>query len=194
MAKAKITDKEKLDKQDIDLFQVLAAIDCKDYNYYDTLSEEQRKKLYPKVLAMWFSNVQGNDALQQYHIISANTYMNKYMFSDFMTKNPKLQWMTLCVAGLGKKQFHKWLPHLRDRIADLREKASISEVKEFYKKIYKNIDSDTLNELAELFTNQQNKKHYFANKFPAMKLEDIEVLSGFVTLDEIQKYEQESGN
>lgn len=194
MAKAKIPTEEKFDKQDIDLFEVLSAIDRKDYGYYDTLSEEQKKKIVPKVLAMWFSSVQGSDALQQYHIISTNSYINKHMFSDFMTKNPKLQWMTLCVAGLGKKQFHKWIPQLRERVADLREKATVSEVKEFYKKIYKNIDNDTLNQLSELYTNQQNKKYYFANKFPEMKLQDIEILSEFVTLDEIEQYEQDSGN
>ena len=195
MAKATTPKEEKLERQDIDLFEVLAAIDRKDYGYYDSLSDEQKKKLVPKILTQWFSSVQGSSAIQQYHVISTNSYANKHMFSDFMIKNPKLHWMLLCVAGLGNgKQFHKWVPQMKEKVADLREKASLTDVKEFYKKIYPKIDNDTLNELSKLYTDQQNKKVYFANKFPSMKLEDIEILSEFTTQKEIDQYEQEYGN
>jgi hypothetical protein len=35
---------EKFEKQDLDLFEVLAALDKKDYDFYDRLSIEQQKK------------------------------------------------------------------------------------------------------------------------------------------------------
>jgi hypothetical protein len=186
---------EQLERQEFDLFAAIAAIDRKDYDYYDNLSEEQKSKIPWKILAQWISAVQGNSALQQYYVMSANSFANKYLFHDMMRKNPKLQWLAFCTAGLGQgKQFHKWIPQLREKIADFREKATNKEVKEFYKKIYPKIDNATLDELSSLYTLQQNKKVYLSNKFPSMKIEDIEILAEYVTQQDIDQYEREFGN
>ena len=40
----KIPTDEKFEKQDFKLFDVLVKLDTKDYDFYDTLSEEQQKK------------------------------------------------------------------------------------------------------------------------------------------------------
>ena len=180
----------------VDLFKdMIPAVDMGLPELWGAATEDGRKEIKGDLwnLNRYISSVKTNNReLQEHYVLTVNEFYNKNW--NEISKHPKLQWMTLCAAGLGKKQFHKWIPQLRERVADLREKATVSEVKEFYKKIYKNIDDDTLNELSVLYTDQQNKKYYFANKFPEMKLQDIEVLSEFVTLNEIEQYEQDSRN
>ena len=43
----KLAPDEKLEKQDFNLFEAIAAIDKKDYDYYDRLTPEQQKKFVP---------------------------------------------------------------------------------------------------------------------------------------------------
>lgn len=195
MAKDSIPVDEKLERQEFDLFAAIAAIDRKDYDYYDKLSEEQKNKIPWKILVQWISSVQGSSALQQYHVMASNSIVNKHLFHDSMRKNPKLLWLLFCATGLGNgKQYHKWIPQLREKVADFREKATVKEVKDFYKKIYPKVDNTTLDELSELYTLQQHKKVYLSNKFPEMKLDDLEVLAEYVSQQDIEQYERELGN
>ena len=47
MAKEKVSADEKFQNQDFDLFEALNAIDKKDYNWYQKLSDDQKKKFVP---------------------------------------------------------------------------------------------------------------------------------------------------
>lgn len=110
MAKTKTPADEKFEKQDFDLFEALAAIDRKDYGYYDRLTEEQQKKFSPYMMVRWISGIKASTALQQYHVLSTNEFANTHLFSEFVSKHPKLQWLMLCASGLGNgKQFHQFL-------------------------------------------------------------------------------------
>lgn len=186
---------EKIEKQDIDLFEVLAALDRKDYGYYDKLSPEQQKKIVPFMLVKWMSAVKASEGIQRYYIMSVNEYANKYLFSEYVQKHPKLQWLMLCASspGLGK-QFHQWVPQLKEKVSELRESASLKDTKEYYKKIYPKAGSDDIELVSKAFVQEHKKKCYLANKFPDMKFEDIEVLSTLVTDKDIEEYERESGN
>lgn len=194
MAKEKVSIDEKFEKQDFDMFEALAALDKKDYGYYDKLTEEQRKKFVPFMMIMWLSAIKGNTEFQQYYVLSTNEFANKHLFNENVQKHPKLQWLMLCSSGVGSKQFHQWIPQIKQNVGKLKEKASIKDVKEYYKKIYPKSDDSTLTEFSKLFTDQQHKKVYLAEKFPELKVEDIEALSNFVTEDEIKEYEKQYGN
>ncbi len=195
MAKAKIPIEEKFEKQDFDLFEALAAIDRKDYKYYDSLSEEQKQKFNPYMLIVFASSVSGKTEMQQYHLLSTNEFANTNMFNDFIQNHPKLQWLMLCASGLGKgKQYHSYIPSIKDSVASLKDKASLKDIKEYYSKIYKNADSDIINELAELYTTLQNKKYEINKRFPELKLQDIDTLSQLITENDLLKYDAESGN
>lgn len=110
MAKTKTPTDQKFEKVDFDLFEALAAIDRKDYGYYDRLTEEQQRKFSPYMMVRWMSSMKGSSALQQYHVLSVNEFANTHLFSEFVGKHPKLQWLMLCASGLGNgKQFHQFL-------------------------------------------------------------------------------------
>ena len=195
MAKEKLSADEKFDKQDFDLFDALTAIDKKDYSYYDRLTPEQQKKFVPFMMLHWVSAIKGSGDLQSYYLQSTDYHANKYMFNEAVQKHPKLQWLMLCAAspGIGK-QFHQWIPHIRERVSKLKELPKTKEMKEYFKKIYpKSSDSD-LTTISAVFVDTQKKKMYLADKFPELKFDEIELLSDIITDQDIAKYEEDSGN
>jgi hypothetical protein len=195
MAKEKVSQDEKFEKQDFDLFEALLAIDKKDYAWFSKLSEEQKKKFVPYMMLHWVSAVKGSGEVQQYYLQSVDYHANKYYFNETIQKHPELQWLMLCAAspGIGK-QYHQWIPHLKDKMTKLKEPAKIKEVKEYFQKIYPKTDSGSLDELAKSFVDTQKKKMYIATIYPNLKYQDIEILAELVTDDEIKQYERDQGN
>jgi ribosome-binding ATPase YchF (GTP1/OBG family) len=102
----------------------------------------------------------------------------------------------LCASSPGKgKQFHPWLPQIKEKVSLLKEHAKASEIKEYFKKIYpSNVNDSDLKELADAYVEEHKRKMYLANKFPSMKIADIDLLSQLVTDEEIKQYEKDFGN
>ena len=193
--KKNIPKEEKLEKQDLDLFEVLAALDKKDYNFYDRLTEEQKKKFVPFMMAHWMSAIKGSEGLSRYYVMSTNEYANKYLFNDSVQKHPKLQWLMLCASspGLGK-QFHQWIPHISSNVSKLKASAKVKDIKEYYTKIYPKADKDLIEEVSESFVADHKRKMYLSEVFPNLKIQDIETLSQLITVKDIEDYERERGN
>jgi hypothetical protein len=186
---------EKLEKQDFDLFDALAALDKKDYGYYDRLTPEQQKKFVPHMMLKWMSGLKGSSDIQRYYLQSIEYYANKYWYNENIQKNPKLQWLMLCAASPGVgKQFHQWIPEIKLKVAKLQETASLKEIKEYFKKTYPKISDTDLEELSKTYIEQHKRKKYLAETFPDLKLSDIEVLNEIVTDEEIKQYEMDRGN
>jgi len=195
MAKEKVSADEKFESQDFDLFKAIEAIDRKDYSYYDKLSPEQQKKFVPFMMLHWVSAVKGSEGVSRYYVMSVEAHANKYMFNEFVQKHPKLQWYMLCAAspGLGK-QFHQWIPHIKERVSKLRESAKLKDTKEYYKKIYPKASDSDVTLISEAFVESHKRKVYLAEKFPNLKYDEIELLSDLITDKDIKQYEEDSGN
>jgi hypothetical protein len=186
---------EQLEKQDFPLFQALEALDKKDYGYYDRLSPEQQKKFTPFMLVRYLSYLKGSGEVAGYYAMSTNYHANKYIFNEYVQKHPKLQWLMLCASspGLGK-QFHPWIPQIKEKVSLLKEQAVLKDVKEYYKKIYPKVNDEDIAEVSKAFVVEQKKKFYLASVYPNMKISDIEVLSQTVTDEQIEEYERDRGN
>jgi len=184
-----------LEKQDFNLFEALVAIDKKDYGYYDRLLPEQQKKFVPYLLIQWISAVKANHSIQEYYLQSTEYHSNKYLFNENVQKHPKLVWLTLCAAspGLGK-QFHFWIPHIRERVSKLKENAKPKEIKEYYKKIYPKSSIDDINIISEAFIDNHQKRMYIGTEFPTLKYDEIELLAELVSNEEIADHKRYSGN
>jgi hypothetical protein len=195
MAKEKLSADEKFTGQDFDLFDALAAIDKKDYSYYDRLTPEQRKKFVPFMMLHWISAVRASADVQSYYLQSTEYHANKYLFNEAVQKHPKLQWLMLCAAspGLGK-QFHQWIPHIRERVTRLLDSPKQKEIKEYFKKIYPKTNDGDLTLLSEVYVDSHKKKMYLAKKFPELKFDEIELLSDLTTDEDIKQYEEDWGN
>jgi len=193
--KAPVPKDEQLEKQDFPLFDALAALDRKDYGYYDKLSEAQQQKFVPFMLIKYMSYLKGSSEIAGYYLRSTDYHANKYFFNENIMKNPKLQWLMLCASspGLGK-QFHPWMPQIKERVSGLKENAVLKDIKDYYTKIYPKTDSETITEISTIFVQEQRKKVYLAELYPTLKIADIEVLSQMVTDEEIEQYERDRGN
>lgn len=196
MAKKLTPVEEKFEKVDFDLFEALAAIDKKDYGYYDRLTEEQQKKFVPFMLTKWLSYVQSNNTqLTQFYVLSVNEYVNKHLFNEKVSLHPKLLFLIMCASSPGNgKQRRNWIPQIKERVAQCKDAATIKDIKDFYSKTYPNTDEQVLTEVSTLYVKHQNKKCYLAEKFPNLKHDEIELLANLTSDTDIENYEREYGN
>lgn len=193
--KPQLAKDEKFEKTDVDLFEVLAAIDKKDYGYYGRLTDEQKKKIVPFMLIHWMSAIKGSDGLARYYVMSTNEYANKYLFNEYVQKHPMLQWMMLCSASPGVgKQFHQWIPHIRDKVSKYKEGATLKEIKDYYTKIYPKADAESITEVSKAYVIEQKRKMHLGEIYPHMKTSDLEILNQIVTDQDIAQYEKDRGN
>jgi hypothetical protein len=193
--KAKVSIDEKFTKQDFDLFEALAAIDKKDYAYYDRLSEEQKKKFVPYMMIMWSSAVKAPSDIQNYYIRSIDYHANKYFFNEQVHKHPKLQWLMLCASSPGTGTHrHQWIPNISLKVSKLEAPAKAKDINEYYKKIYPKASADDIEEVSEAFVAAHKRKKRLAELFPNLKLTDIETLNEVITNDQIAEYERDLGN
>lgn len=197
--KPKELKEDTLEKNDINLFEVLAAIDNKDYDYYDSLTPEQQKKIVPFQLIQWISSLQGNKDLQSYYLQStqyyANMYLVDYMISSRDHDHAKLQWLMLCATSpkVGKV-YHKWIPKISEKVVLLKENAKLSDIKEYYQKVYTKASPQDIEEVSKEFVAVQKKKVALSKIYPTLKFDEIELLSTIVSNDELDQYERDSGN
>jgi len=87
---------------------MLRAIDLKNRDYWDNLTDEQKKKHSNYLALRWASSVNGNQDLAKYYVLSTNQQVNKNFWS--LNKHPKLQWLlTTCISpGMGGHR-HEWI-------------------------------------------------------------------------------------
>jgi hypothetical protein len=195
MSKQKLTAEEKFTNIDFPLFDALAALDKKDYGFFDRLTTEQQKGFSPFMLIHWLSTVSGVSDLQRYYLQNTDYTANKHIFHETITKHNKLQWLMLCSVSPGMgKQFHKWIPHIKRNYTLLLEEAKAKEIQDYFAKVYPNTQKEVLSEISEEFTRIQKRKYKLAQLFPNLKVSDIETLNEVVTDEQINEYEKDCGN
>ena len=88
----------------------MSALDRKDRGYYDTMSDEEKKKFSPYLMVRWASCVSGDSMLQSYYLISANERLNKNFFDISASQHKKFLWLlsTSVSPGMGS-QYHQWI-------------------------------------------------------------------------------------
>ena len=186
---------EKLESTDFDLFKALEAIDKKDYAWFDRLTEEQQKKFTAYMMLHWTSAIKATGVLGAYYVMNTDASANKYMFNEVVYGHPKLQWLMLCAASPGMgKQFHQWIPHLNSKLALLKAKATKKEVKDYFEKVYPGVNKQELDEVSQIFVDDQHHKIRLSEMFPNMKVSDIEALAKVVSREELDEYEKQAGN
>lgn len=193
--KADIPADEKLADTDVDLFGILAAIDKKDYGYYERLSDVQQKKVALFILVHWTSAIKASAEIQGYYLRSVDYHANKYLFNENVMKHPKLIWLMLCASspGMGKYQ-HQWIPHISPKVSTLTVDANLADMKKYYTKLYPKATANDITEISKEFVRDQKRKRYLATVYPNLKLTDVETLSQLISDEEISQYEADRGN
>lgn len=128
-----------------------AALDRKDIEFYDSLTDEEKKKFSPYLMMRYSASVDGNADMQAWYLMATNERVNKNFFDISTSQHKKLQWL-LCTTvspGLGPQR-HYWLG----------SKKSDTDTKsiKFLTQLYPNLKSDDIALLAEINTKEDLKE------------------------------------
>jgi len=92
----------------LDIKRELAGIDLRNYDFYDRLSDDEKKSFSPYILMRYVSNVDGDRDLQEWFVEMTNELVNKDHWS--LSKNHKaLLWKLFASCGGGVKAYHPYL-------------------------------------------------------------------------------------
>jgi len=94
-------------KKRLDLKVVLPAIDRKDLDYYNRLSDDDKKLYVPLVLMRCMSSLGPQNESAAYAVMITNEIVNKLLFQ--LGKHPELLHMLLCLTGTGKTQYRPYI-------------------------------------------------------------------------------------
>ncbi len=120
----------------------MTQFDRKNREFYDELTDEERKKFSNYLMIRWGSAVQGSRDLQEFYLISCNQRLNKHFFA--INRHPKLQWLcaTAVSPGMGTHR-HPW-------IAPKKKEGNTSAVRKQLAEIYPNLKDDELEFMAKI--------------------------------------------
>ena len=122
-------------KQKLDLKKTLNALDRKDFDFYDRLSEEEKDGFSPYVLMRYSSCVQGSREAQEYFLEMTNEFVNKNFWN--LSKNHKeLLWKLFALMGTGRDYYHQYLKspkqetnRIENLLAELHPTMKMSDIK-----------------------------------------------------------------
>jgi acyl-CoA synthetase (AMP-forming)/AMP-acid ligase II len=136
---------------------VLAAIDRKDYAFYDGLTQEHQKQLSPFLLNRYISIVKDGKPrhkgtqIEAYYLMATNEQVNTQYFE--LAKHPKLVWQLLCTVSPGMgTQFHQWVGHKK------KDKNNSSKRRKEVERLHPHAKSDELDMLANMYTDKDLKE------------------------------------
>jgi len=122
----------------------MSVLDRKDRTFYDSLTDEERKKFSNYLMIRWTSSVQGSRELQEFYLIATNERFNKHFFE--INRHPRLQWLcaTAISPGLGTHR-HQW-------IAPRKKEPGASGIRKQLAEMYPHLKDDELDLMCQLTT------------------------------------------
>lgn len=96
-------------KPPLDIFRVMEAIDKRNFGFYKTLTDEEKKAFSPLVIMRWISGVKGSREINEYYLQMVNEMINRNLWDPCLSKHPELLFMLLAQCGIGQKVNHEWI-------------------------------------------------------------------------------------
>ena len=127
----------------------MKMFDHKVRDFYDDLSDEERKKFAPFLMIRWGSAVEGSRDLQEFYVISTNERLNKNFFNISSSKHRKLQWLmaTTVSPGWGTLR-HNW-------IAPKKKEAGAGSMKKQLAELFPHYKPDEIDVMAAITTKKE---------------------------------------
>jgi|TARA_B110000211_G_C14003801_1_gene519819 hypothetical protein len=91
----------------LNIKEEMRAIDAKDRAWWDSLTEEEKKKIGIWLLMRYTSNA-GDKQFTEHYLDWTNEVVNVHF--NKLRKHPQLQFQLMQLVGLGKSTFHPWIP------------------------------------------------------------------------------------
>jgi len=129
----------------------MRCFDEKDRDFYDSLTDEERKKFSNYLMIRWGSAVHGSRELQEFYVVATNERLNKHFYA--VNRHPKLQWLmaTSVSPGMGVHR-HQW-------IAPKKKESGSSEVKKTLMQLYPTMKMSDIETLAAITDPKELKEH-----------------------------------
>ena len=130
----------------------MRQLDRKNRNFYQELTDEERKKFSTFLMIRWGSSVEGSPELQQFYLIATNERLNKHFFT--LSKHPELQWLcaTTVSTDMGTPR-HTW-------IAPKKKEPGASSIRKQLSELYPHMKDDDIAVLASMTTKKEIDEHY----------------------------------
>lgn len=148
----------------LDIKRELAAVDLRDYDFYDKLSDQEKKDFSPYVLMRYVSNVQGDADIQEWFLETVNELVNKDHWT--LSKNHKaLLWKLFAGCGAGVKVYHPYLKasskekavKIEKLLAEIYPAAKMSDIKLYAKMMTKKDREELFDKMG--FDKKQRKEY-----------------------------------
>lgn len=129
----------------------MECFDRKDRDFYDSLTDEERKKFSNYLMVRWGSAVQGSRDLQEFYVIATNERLNKHFFT--VNRHPRLQWLmaTTVSPGIGTHK-HQWVP-------PKKKEAGTNETKKILMQLFPAMKMSDIQVLSEITDKKTLKKY-----------------------------------
>lgn len=120
----------------------LKQLDNKGREFYDDLSDEERKKFSTYLMLRYSASSEGSSELQEWYLRATNERVNINFFD--INQHPKLQWLCCTTAspGLGSQR-HYWLAHKK-------KDGSNNKAIKFLTKLYPHLKEDEIELMASI--------------------------------------------
>jgi len=124
----------------------MTQFDRKNRNFYNELTDEERKKFSNYLMVRWGSSVQGSRDLQEFYLISCNQRLNKHFFA--INRHPRLQWLcaTTVSPGMGTHR-HVWISP--------KKKESSNSLQKQLAELFPNMKEDELAVMSSITTKKE---------------------------------------
>ena len=148
----------------LDIKRELNGVDQKIYDFYDKLSDQEKKEFSPYVLMRYVSNVQGDRDIQEWFVEMTNELVNKNHWD--LSKNHKaLLWKLFAACGAGVNCYHPYLKanskekanKIEKLIAELNPAMKMAEVKMLAKMMTKQDKEELFDKMG--FDKKQRKEY-----------------------------------
>ena len=125
----------------------MTQFDRKNREFYNELSDEERKKFSNYLMIRWGSAVQGSKELQEFYVIATNQRLNRHFFA--VNRHPRLQWLcaTTVSPGLGTQR-HVW-------IAPKKREPGATGVRKQLAEQYPHLKDDEIELMAKITTKKE---------------------------------------
>ena len=122
----------------------MTQFDRKNRDFYDSLTDEEKKKFSNYLMIRWGSAVQGSRELQEFYVIATNERLNKRFFD--INRHPRLQWLTATTVspGLGTQR-HPW-------IAPRKKEPGASGIRKQLAEMYPHLKDDEVELMSRINT------------------------------------------
>lgn len=149
-------------KRDLDLKDILNAIDSKDFDFYSRLSDKEKKAYIPKILMRYVSSLK--DDPTGISIMATNMLVNKEFWALY--GHEELIHKLFCICGSGKRNsFRTWISPYKEK--------GMTKLRSFIRQYYDSVSNEELDIIIKSFDTDELKTLINESGLPDKEIKEL---------------------